>query len=233
MNLTRLPFLLCVMCGFFYGGLASDRAQADNSNWCTPNTVPEVNIHTSTNDITYDFSKSKKQLDQFSTDTINPYGPEVITDVGGLMKGGIQAAQKMKFGTVTNQRTREICYWYNTIDVNIHIKPTIYIANDYPRGSCMHKAIMAHEEKHIIVDREIVNKYALLVGEALKKEMTTARIYGPVHVTQGAAIESQIKTRMQTILKYYTDQMSAERRSRQQQVDSLSEYERVNNLCKK
>jgi hypothetical protein len=208
-------------------------AFAAQKPWCVTTTPPSINIHTSTDQISYDFTKSEKDLDKFSVTTVNPYGDSVITDVGGLMHGGIQTQQKMTYGTITNPRTREICYWHNEMDIYIHIKPTIYIANNFPRGSCMHNAILAHEHKHVIVDREIVNKYATLIGNAVKDDITRYRIYGPVPLSQKSVVEEQLKQRMQIILKSYTDRMSTERKARQQQVDNLSEYERVNHLCPK
>ncbi len=201
-------------------------------SWCQPNVAPRITIKPSTDNISYNYTLSEKQLNSFSIDTKNPYGGNVITDVGGLMKGGIQTEQKMTFGTMANRNTREVCYWYNTIDVKIHISPTIYIANKFPKGSCMFNAIMQHEEKHVIVDREIVNKYAIIIGKALKDEIAAARIYGPVADTKESLLGDKMRGRMKQILDTTTRQMSAERQKRQQEVDSLKEYERVNHQCK-
>lgn len=209
------------------------QAKAADKNWCVPKNPPSINIRTSTDQVSYNFTLSEKHLDKFSVSTVNPYGNNVITDVGGLMKGGIESQQQMTFGTTTNPRTNEICYWHNTMDIYIHIKPTIYVASKFPRGTCMHNAILAHEHKHVVVDREIVNKYAALIGNALRSDITQYRTYGPVPLSQKSALESQLKQRMQSIFTSYTTQMSAERKARQQEVDSLSEYERVNHLCPK
>lgn len=222
---------ICIL--FFLFLLMPCASFAADNNWCKAGAAPRINIHTSTDDVSYDFTRSKKQLDTFDVSTVNPYASNVITDVGGLMKGGIQTQQKMTFGTLTNPQTRQICYWHNNMDVYIHIKPTIYVASDFPQGSCMHNAILEHERKHLVVDREIVNKYAALIGQAMRDDITKYNLFGPVPLSQQDALQNQIKQRMQNILKNYTTQMSAERRKRQQQIDNLQEYERVNNLCPK
>lgn len=147
------------------------------------------------------------------------------------MKGGIETSQSMRFSTLTNPRLREVCYWYDTVDVNIHINPTIYIASEFPQGSCMHNAIMEHEQKHVTVDREMVNKYAQLIGNAIKAETDRQPIYGPVPLAQEKAIEAAIKSKMQSIVTNLIAQMDQERKTRQQVVDNLSEYQRVNALC--
>lgn len=200
-------------------------------NWCTPPKSPIINIKTSTDNISYDFSKSEKQLNQFSITTVSPYASNVITDVGGLMKGGIETSQQMSFGTMTNPNTNQMCFWYDRIDVLIHIRPTIFVARDFPKGTCMHNSILEHEHKHVIVDREIVNKYAGLIGQAIRDDVSRYRLFGPYPVPQSQANLQQVKLRMQNILKTYSSQMSSERKARQQQVDSLSEYERVNKSC--
>lgn len=228
--MTGMRLLIFMLFGLI---LMPFTAYADDGNWCNPTEPPVINIRTSTNQISYDFSQSKKQLDRFEVSTINPYASNVITDVGGLMKGGIETQQKMLFDTRINPNTRQVCYWHNVIDFSLHIKPQIYIANDFPRGSCMHNAIVEHELKHVIVDREIVNKYAVLIGQALKDDVTRYRVYGPVPVSQKNALETQLKQRMHRIISRYTSQMTAERRKRQQQIDSLPEYERVNHMCPK
>jgi hypothetical protein len=225
MKLSTFVILTMLFCGF------SRPAQADN--WCTPNKAPTINIKTSTDQISYDFSRSEKQLNNFDISTVSPYGNNVITDVGGLMKGGIETQQRMSFETMTNQRTQQVCFWHDTIEVMLHIKPTIFIASEFPQGSCMHNSIMGHEQKHIQVDREIVNKYAALIGQAFQNDVSQYRVFGPFPTSNQDAALEQVKTRMQNILRQYTDQMSTERKSRQQQIDNLGEYERVNKSCKR
>lgn len=212
-------------------GALTDSAVAGDASWCRPSQAPVINVHASTDEILYNFGLSEKELENFGTTTVSPYAANIITDVGGLMKGGIETQQRMSFGTLTNTGTNQVCYWHDKVDVYIHIKPTIYIAREFPKGSCMHEAIMAHELKHVVVDRDIVNKYARLIGDALRADVNRYRVFGPLPVSQKNALQSQLKTRMQSILTTYTTKMATERRQRQQQVDSLSEYERVNHLC--
>lgn len=201
-------------------------------NWCSPQKAPTISIRTSTDQITYDFSKSEKQLNNFNISTVSPYASNVITDVGGLMKGGIETQQRMSFGTILNPNTQQVCIWHDNLDVLIHIKPTIYIASEFPQGTCMHNSIMGHEQKHITVDREIVNKYAGLIGQAFHDDIAKYRLFGPVPASQQEATLKMIKQRMNAILTNYTTQMSNERKKRQQAVDNLQEYERVNKSCK-
>ena len=222
-----------LIASFFITGSAFAQTQrsANDPNWCRPDGIPKIDIKTDTDRITWVYNRSQKTLNKADIDTVNPYGNNVITDVGGLMHGGIKMEETMQFGSLTNPNTNEVCMYYGAINVSFHIFPTIYIASEYPPGTCMHNAIKAHELKHINTDRQIVNKYARLVGQAVQNEIRSKPIYGPVPVANQAAIESQVKQRMNRIMTFYSTAMDAERRKLQQQVDNLQEYERVNHLC--
>ncbi|HRK98158.1 MAG: hypothetical protein KDJ26_04045 [Alphaproteobacteria bacterium] len=224
MRLTGFILIFILLLGISIPVYADD--------WCKNVQSPQINVKTSTDNISYDFSKSEKELNGFSVDTVNPYGHDVITDVGGLMRGGISLSQSMSYGTLTNSLSKEICYWYTNINVTLHIFPTIYVANEFPKGTCKHNAILAHEHRHVIIDREIVNKYALVVGQALKEEMRRGHVYGPVPLSRQAELEKQLKKQMQAILTKYSEIINEERRSRQQALDNLQEYENVNTLCR-
>ena len=219
----------------FLAGLAAAgqaRAASAASAWCKAENTPRIDVKTSTDKVTWDFSKSEKQLNRFTIDTVNPYGKEVITDVGGLMQGGIVTSESIAFKSLTNNRINQVCYWFDKITVTLHIMPTIYIASEFPPGSCKHNAIKEHEMKHIAVDREIVNKYAHTIGQAMQQSVREQSVFGPYAVAHSAQAEAYMKARLEGVLKYYAKMMDDERRRRQQVVDSLSEYERVNRMCR-
>ena len=224
--MKKAPFWTILM---FFALVMSPALAAD---WCRPNQAPHINVQTSTDQIGYDYSRSEKDLNNFDITTVNPYGNNVITDVGGLMKGGIMTQQQMSFGIIANPNVHQSCLWYDTINVSIHIRPTIFIAREFKQGTCMHNSIMQHEMKHVTADRLIVNKYADLIGQALRDDAAKYPVFGPVATSEQEKLVSMIKERLQKILTHYTTQMSAERKELQQQIDSLSEYERVNKSCK-
>lgn len=199
---------------------------------CKSETVPKINVRTSTTPVAYDFTKTEKDLNNFSVDTINPYGESVSTDVGGLMRGGITVSHSVKYETVTNRLSREMCYWYSQIDIVIHINPTIYVAREFPQGSCKHNAILQHETRHVIIDREVVNKYAQIIGQNVSDDVSRQSVFGPIAESDHGQMEAYIADHMKQIVSRYTNEMNAERRQRQQAHDSMAEYERVNNMCR-
>lgn len=204
-------------------------ARADFS--CKSSKIPKINVRTSTNPVVYDFSKAERDLNGFSVDTVNPYGEGVSTDVGGLMRGGITVSHSVKYETVTNSQSREMCYYYSQVDIVIHINPTVYVAREFPQGSCKHNAILQHENQHVIIDREVVNKYAQIIGQNVSADVSRQSMFGPIAESGRAQMEAYIADHMKQMISTYTDQMNNERRQRQQAHDSMAEYERVNRLC--
>ncbi len=199
--------------------------------WCRPDKPARVDVRAGSENIRWDFSKSTDQLKNFDIDTKNPYGNHGHFEVGGLMKGGINMEQTMRFSSLTHQGLRQICVYYDSVSVRFNITPTIYIANKHRPGTCKHNAIKEHEMKHIAVDRKIVNKYAALVGRMIKAEIDRAAVYGPVSIAQANQVQNHMKKTMENILRTASNKMEAERAILQQQVDSREEYDRVSRQC--
>lgn len=229
MQRVLLTVVMGVLC---WAGPAQAQSPSQKHAWCKPSSSARIQVKTSTDEVVWDYSKSEKELNKFKIDTINPYGKNVITDVGGLMQGGIMIQEQMRFNTLTRSGAGQICYWYDNVTVTLHIQPTIFIAREFPRGSCKHNAIREHELKHVAVDREIVNKYAQLIGDSLQEIVNRKPIYGPYRVEQSKEVENYLKQQLSVALKRFSSQMDDERKQRQQAVDSLAEYERVNKMCK-
>lgn len=239
----KSPFLLAMivsaLLGFMHQASAqmptktarTESAKAGADSWCRLPTAPKLIITPKAESTKYDFSKSKAQLNNFSVDTKNPYGTQVHTDVGGLMSGGITTNYVTRFDGIVDNKTDQTCIWFSEIKVNITIDPTIYVASDYPRGSCMHNAVMDHEKKHINVDRSLVNYYAQSIGKALGAELKRQAIYGPIPSAQGDKMQQDMHDRIAKVMKKEMDFLNTERRKRQQAVDSLAEYQRVNAQC--
>lgn len=199
---------------------------------CPPQPAGKVNIIWSSDAVKYDFSKSQAQMDRMETDTENPYDRKVKTHVGGLMSGGISLKSQIQVATMTYPQSRVTCQWIDSVDVTIAIDPTIYIAAEHPKGSCKHNAILDHEMKHVFVDREVVKRYAPAIKKHLEQAVIKVGIVGPKPQQRATEFQKKITDYMDGQLKTVTNRMYEERRNRQQQVDTLEEYERVSNLCR-
>ena len=194
---------------------------------------PQIHVAASDTNIRYDHTKTQKQLDKMGTDTVSPYGANVQTHVGGLMAGEVSISQNIRIMQESWPHLNAGCLYVDSLKVDIHIKPVIYIARDYPKSGCMYKAIMEHEKKHIQVDRMIVNKYTKIIINGLDKALKKlGYAQGPFRKVELAQKQEMMQQYTQDIVRGYSEQMSEERKKLQQDVDSLAEYQRVQAQCR-
>lgn len=213
----------------FFVFVAMLRAEAIE---CPAKPAGEVNIIWSSDAVQYDFTKSQAQMNAMDSDTINPYGRNVKTHVGGLMRGGIEMKTNIQVASLVYSQSRVTCQWIDKMDITIAIDPTIYIAREYTKGSCKNRTILEHEMKHVFVDRSVVKKYAPLIKSHLQQAILKVGIVGPKPESRREDYRKKISDYMEAQLKAITDKMYAERRALQQQVDSKQEYDRVSSLCR-
>jgi hypothetical protein len=213
------------MAGYFH--LASADIQ------CKVKKSPEIRVSATDTVVRYDHSKTQKELEGFEIDTVSPYAAGIQTHVGGLMSGEVSVNQSIQFLKETYSGLNAGCLLINQIEVKVHIKPTIYIAKEYPKNGCMYAAVMEHEKKHIAVDRAIINKYSNMIGKGVTEAMSRIGYsHGPYRIGELEVQQNRVNDKVNIIIKKYADMMTVERTKLQQQVDSLAEYERVTNQCK-
>jgi len=193
----------------------------------------QINVTWNSSDVKFNFSQSQKQLERKHIDTVNPYGTQVVTDVGGLMSGSIAVKSNVQVSTMRYPALKLTCLWVQRIDIAMNIDPTIFIASEHPRGSCEHNAIMGHEMKHVAVDRQIAAEYMPKIKQRLFNALQKVGVVGPKPLSSEGQYQQKIMDYLTQEVRKTTDEMYAERKKRQQAVDNLGEYERVAHVCPK
>lgn len=205
--------------------------EEDRPSWCEAESQTKINIIPTTDDITYDYSKDLVALSMQKVDTQSPYAENIPTHTSGLMSGAISMTAEVKIGSV-GRKTK--CLYFDEITVKIHISPTIFIANNYKKGGCMYNEILKHEHTHVDVDRNIVNKYAGKVGQRILKIIDKTPIIGPIDARMSEEMTAKMVQHVKSNMAYIKAQMLDERNRRQNLVDSLEEYQKIEDLglCK-
>lgn len=197
---------------------------------CPQRKPTEINVIPRTEKVRYDTKQTLKQIQRYSTDTVDPYGFHGQAITQAFMRGQIGLQQKIRFGT--SVRGGIGCVWYDTIIVEIDITPEIVIAKELYRDACMRKAIIGHELKHVKVDRQVVNKYAKTMGaklfQALKSRGFSA---GPFRAERMPEVQAKMQRVVKQILELEYQKLGIERQERQREVDTLEEYESVDDQC--
>src|ERR1700733_608716 len=87
---------------------------------------------------------------------------------------------------------------------------------------------MGHEQKHIDVNREILDEFVPLIEERFKSYLN---LNGVIEVEHAAYAEQIIKDKLKSIMDEMTGQMEEENIRRQREVDSVEEYTRLSQVC--
>lgn len=194
-------------------------------------TVP-INVRPITSDVEFDVSKSLSQIQNTQMDTINPYGFSGVTSVHGYMSANISIKPVIKIGRRFDPRMKASCLWYDTIDVTLEIEPKIVIAKEIYRDPCLRKATTEHEMKHVNTDRQIVNKYAGILGKKVYDALAERGFRStPVPEQHVKSMNDRMGQVVAQIIEIEHNRMQLERLDAQRNVDSLEEYERVSALC--
>ena len=193
---------------------------------------PIIHISTAETPVAFNLKKSVAQLNHMDIDTKSPFPSSYHTDVGGVMSGEIAVTHKMKFNTLVTDGKQ--CATLREVDVEISISPTVFIASDFQDQPCWFKQIFAHETKHVEVDRAIMKKYAGQMTDGLNLALMDPADYttGWVDTTAIGDMKDNMQAGIDQAIEVMFNKMMADRRKRQQQVDSRDEYERISAACK-
>ena len=199
---------------------------------CPAHEPTKINITPISEKVKYDTSQSLKQLQQYDTDTIDPYSFHGHSITQAFMKGAVGMGYKINFSTWTMPKAQVSCMWYKEINVEIKVDPTIVVAKEIYNDPCMRKAVIGHELKHVKVDREVVNKYANSIGKKLMKELNSRGFTaGPFYTERTEDVRAKMLRVVGQIVDLEEEKMNLERRERQIAVDSVEEYESVDDKC--
>lgn len=207
-------------------------ATPDASKMCGDKQPTKIRVIPKTANVRFDYSQSLKQLQNYETDTVDPYAYHGTTVTQAFMKGSIQPRYKILLKTTEIKKYNAGCLAYDTIEVELNIEPTIVMAKEVAKDSCLKRTVSEHELKHVRVDREVVNKYAKSIGQKLLKDLKARGFTaGPFPLDRMEEIQEKMKGVVGQILDLEFQKMSIERQERQREVDNLEEYESVNAKC--
>lgn len=197
---------------------------------CTVPKAPVINVVPSTQAIQYDFSKPEADLTAQKSDTVSPYAPGVDTATRGLRYDQPEMKMEVSWGYM-QYPGGATCFWYDTVNISVQLKPQIFIAKELSEGRCR-DAVIEHENKHVKVDRAIVNSYVQNIGRSVQDAVNAAGAMGPYNADQIEPMQKKLVDHIKSAISMHELTLYKEMRAKQGQVDSLEEYNRVNGICR-
>jgi len=149
------------------GAVHTVRSPARQKITCRVEEAPRIKVAVTTNDIAYDYTRGARELTGLKTDTTSPYPPGSDTVTGGLRQDHPTIRTKMEWDVVWEDISNIGCMRYKEVNIEIHMQPKIFLAKEFDNGTCR-EAVLTHERKHVQVDREVMNKYAGIIGRSVQ-----------------------------------------------------------------
>lgn len=208
-------------------------AASSGQNLCVMPKSAEINVIPYTEEIQVITSKTLAELQNVKTDTVNPHGFGGVSVLQGYASGSIAMKAQVKLGYKHMPQYGAYCLWYDRIDVHFEIDPYIYIAKEVAQDKCMGAAVLAHERKHVNVDRQVVNKYAAVIGQKLTEGIKARGgfIVGPIKQENAKTTADVMQKVVMQIVELEHQRMDLDRRDMQGRVDTREEYESVSAQC--
>lgn len=192
---------------------------------------PAINVKLDEVPVRYTTGYSSQALQGFQIDTVSPYGAHVHTRVSGLTEGKMETATQMRIGGNMSPMTQTSCLWFEEIEVIIRTIPTVHIASEHVNNKCRYRVTLEHEMKHVDVSRRLAREYAGEIKKVIMNEVRRLGVVGPGPAAQADGIRHDMMKSVQQAVSIVLAEMKLEHRSRQQQVDTKYEYDRLSKMC--
>lgn len=192
---------------------------------------PAINVKLDERPVRYSTNYSSKQLEGFQIDTVSPYGAHVHTRVSGLTEGKMESGTQIRVGGSVNPLTQTSCLWFETIEIVIRTIPTVHIASEHVNNKCRYRVTLEHEMKHVDVSRRLAREYAAEIKKSVMNEVRRLGVVGPGPASQADGIRNDMMKAVYQAVDMVLAEMRLEHRSRQQQVDTKYEYDRLSKMC--
>ncbi len=208
--------------------LSLPAAAQNRDDICAPYPNVPVNVTPVFDEPVNDFSASLLDIQMLSRDPTH-----TIPRFEGVTLGLTHYYPVIEFkGPILKRQQSDgsYCARVQKIDARIGYKDIkVYIAKEFAEGSCDFKHIMEHEQKHVAVNRQVLQEYATLIHDKIAAYL---KIYGMFIVPNPDYAEKILREKVSAILNEMTQKMVEENRRRQKQVDNPEEYARNNTACR-
>ena len=105
---------------------------------------------------------------------------------------------------------------------------TVYISSDYPEGSCEYQAILAHEQEHVEINRQVLKAHEDKLKHALRRLLRGKKvIYAHTKSEARAAYLNELRRQLDGAVA----RMAADRNRKNGSIDTQDSYRRVMAQC--
>jgi hypothetical protein len=203
-------------------GAAGDPSDAFRST-CERELAPtQVAVSSTPGKVVKELTKSIAELTAMQRE----HGPASPRRAIGLTRAEYRFNSSVRVNVLTDPETGLSC-GRPRIEVTLSVAPqTVYVAREFPAGTCAYQKILEHEQRHVEVNQEHVDAAA----EMLQAKM--ASFYGD-RIMYGDAQElidkvfGEVENRWTKVARRRFDESNVEHRA----IDSPESYRRYRSMC--
>ena len=119
------------------------------------------------------------------------------------------------------------CIWVAEVDAQLGGSDMdVYVASNYPVGSCEYDQVMAHENAHVAINNSVLEAYAPRIGAKLREAVH----HFPL-VTNNISDGKRVPGLLTEQIKPIYDAMIAELRRRNHALDTPESYRKSQDQC--
>lgn len=191
---------------------------------CPPPATPQVELVVDEPEVTHDYGQPFAVLHQ-RTGTRPPdprRGPLHL----GLTIAGLSFSSALDFTAMTG--IEGACLRPRRVRLMLRQSPHhVMIASEVPRGGCLFQEVLAHEMRHVAVNRQTLAKWAPRVREAAAAWAKDAIARGD----DAEAVAKVLRDRLGAAVAPVLNRLKADRQRAQAAIDTPAEYRRIAASC--
>lgn len=195
---------------------------------CPSGPVPEVTIVADIPPATYDYSYDVADLTDFSKRGRARAGESRFETLGLTSWDPDQMLVHSPIEATVLEENGSVCAGVQSSEIHLNLEITIYVANDFKKGTCLYEEILTHEERHHDVDRRLLTEFAADATRRLAEDLRARPFVAVPDASMAqAAVDARVNKAMDDAFVEFFRRYEAE----QGEIDTYSEYNRIANAC--
>ncbi len=154
-----------------------------------------------------------------------------IGTILGVSGGDLESNFNAKFEIIPSTGTL-FCLQLVNVEANFSATPKVYIASNFPRGSCEYSNVLRHELKHVSILKNTHMEYVVNYKEYIASLFNEMPILPPMKLSQAMVAKDSIVEQLNIKLADYINLIIKDLIIRQKNIDTRQEYRLQQGKCK-
>lgn len=125
----------------------------------------------------------------------------------------------------------DFCLWPTKVEVRITLKPTVWVASQYPQNSCRYKVAYVHEMMHVKIARDALNEFIPGIEAFLRAKTATLGVEGPIPPASLESAKQKQLAVVQDAMAGALKRVDMVTETRQAKIDTPQSYLLASRAC--